>query len=186
MAVRFLGAFFLMSMLISCGGKKDHPKHEDNGLTYFSVTDFANDQFRTYWGQPFTLLKIVSSKGKVDSSYIAARDLDWAKVLQPFFRADISDPKFLGKYNYSELMEEATDTRVHYYEAKEDDLFVRMFQINTDPLTSRIRNIYIETEKDGKLQKLYYAPIKLIQIQEFEKSMLGSDKNIKTEYRFLY
>jgi hypothetical protein len=53
-----------------------------------------------------------------------------------------------------------------------------------------IKSIYIETASNGRMgersQKLYYKPIKIIQIQEFESSALGKDINSRVEYRFMY
>ena len=68
----------------------------------------------------------------------------------------------------------------------EPELFTRNMQITADQVTNKVKSIYIETNKDGRVQKLYYAPIRLIQIQEFESSLLGGERNLRLEYRFLY
>lgn len=179
---------FALLMIESSGCKKGGkaPKEDQSGPTYFSVIQFADDQFRTYWGQPFTMLKIVYENGKTDSSFVAAKDVDWAKELAPFFRSDISKPGFLGQYNFSLLNDDATVSKIYYYEAINKDLFTRNLQIITDPFTDKVKTIYIETSENGKLQKLYYTPLKVIQIQEFESSMIGGSENKRIEYRFLY
>jgi len=180
--------FWIIVCCLFCGCKKEKHKHivDVSGGSYFSITQFANDQFRTFWEQPFTLEKIAIENGKKDSSLVSAFELDWAKALKPFFKADISDPKFIGQYNFSEIKDDATVSKTYFYEAKNKDLFVRTLQIITDPFTDKIKSIFIETEKDGKTQKLYYKPVKLIQIQEYESSFFGKDKNLRIEYRFLY
>jgi hypothetical protein len=185
MIQRLSALLFLGFLLFSCK-KKEQKAPAPEGGTYFSITQFADDQFRTYWGQPFTLVRTVWQQGRTDSAYVAAKDVDWAKVLEPFFKADISDPKFLGRYNFSVLNDDVTVSKTYYYEAKEEDLFTRSFQIITDPFTDKVKNIYIETRKGGEVQKLYYTPLKLIQVQQFDKTLLGQEQNLRVEYRFLY
>jgi len=167
------------------GGKQPQPVKIGEG-TYFSIIQFAEDQFHTHWGQPFTFVKTVWKDGKVDSSYVAAQDVDWAKELKPFFDADISDPKFLDRYNFSVLNDDVTVSKTYFYEAKEPEMLTRSLQIITDPFTNKIKNIFIETNKDGRVQKLYYTPLRIIQIQEFDKTLLGKENNLRVEFRFLY
>ena len=111
--------------------------------------------------------------------------MDWKSILQPFFASDISDKKYLDQYNFSLFEDDVTDTRTLMYEAKDTKLFTKLLQIVTDQENNKITSIYVETEKNGKLQKLLYAPVKLIQIQEFETSVIGNDKALKVEYFFL-
>lgn len=174
----------------SCKKKESAPESPFSGATYFSIRQFGHDQFETYWGQPFTLQRFVTVNGKVDSAYVPAFQVDWAQVLMPFFEADISDPALVGKYRFSMFDDEATDSRTYFYEAIEDDLFTRSFQIITDPFTNAIKSIYIEAaEGDGagrRSYKLFYQPVKVIQIQEFTSSNAGEDKSVRVEYRFLY
>jgi len=165
-------------------------KQEISNGAYFSVKQFAQDQFRTFWGQPFTLERIKIENEQKDSSLIAVNRADWPEILKPFFDADISGKELQGKYNFSVLDDDATVSKTYFYEAKDKKLFTRNLQIATDPFTGKIKSIFIETAKDGsfgeKRQKLYYKPVKIIQIQEFESSLMGKDRNSRTEYRFLY
>ncbi|HRO43212.1 MAG TPA: hypothetical protein PL009_10285 [Flavipsychrobacter sp.] len=176
----------LCFLLFSCVKKEEKTEAQLSGATYFSIVQFAEDQFHTHWGQPFTFVKTVRKNEKVDSSYVAAKDVDWAKELKPFFESDISNPKFLDQYNFSVLNDDVTVSKTYYYEAKTPELFTRSFQIITDPFTDKVKNIFIETQKDGRVHKLYYTPLKLIQIQEFDKSLIGGQNNVRVEYRFLY
>ena len=187
--------FFLLLALIATSGsgcskteKKANIPVE--GGTYFSIRQFAKDQLDAYWGQPFTLQRIETVNGETDSAYISTYKMDWASVLKTFFESDISDPKYLGKYRFSMFDDDATDSRTYYYEAIEEDLFTRSLQIITNPYNDMIKSIYIETASNGRMgqrsQKLYYSPVKVIQIQEFESSALGKDKNSRIEYRFMY
>ena len=189
----FIVSLSFFTLLFSCKQSAKHSEQKGNADTlaldqgtYFSIREFAADQFRTYWGQPFTLEKIVIENGEKDSSLVPVSKIDWAKALKPFFDADIADAKFLNQYSFTELNDDATVSKTYYYEAKNEKLFTRNLQIVTDPFTGKIKSIFIETEKNGKTQKLYYKPVKLIQIQEYESSFLGKDKNIRIEYRFLY
>ncbi len=174
------------AVLIQCKGKKEETHVSVEAGTYFSIIQFADDQFRTYWRQPFTFLKIIRNNEDTDSSFVAAQEVDWAKELRPFFDSDISHARFLDRYRFSVLNDDVTVSRTYFYEAKEDELFTRNLQIITDPFTNKVKNIYIETEKDGMVQKLYYTPLRLIQIQQFDKTLLGKQKNLRTEFRFLY
>jgi hypothetical protein len=174
---------WLLLAIGSC--KKTEKSKAASGGTYFSVTQFARDQFSTFSGQPYTLQKVVTLNGKVDSSFVQAMTLDWGSVLKPFFESDISDRKFLDQYNFNLFDDNATDSRNYFYEAKDKKLLTRNLQISTDPFNNRIKSIYVETEKNGKVQKLFYRPLKLIQIQEYESSFLGTDKNLKVEYYFM-
>jgi hypothetical protein len=186
---RVLLAFTVLT--VSACGKKEKEVNipTDNG-TYFSIRQFAKDQLDAYWGQPFTLQKTQTVNGKTDSAYISTYNMDWASVLKTFFESDISDPKYLGKYRFSMFDDESTDSRNYYYEAIDKDLFTRSLQIITNPYNDMIKSIYIETSSNGRMgqrsQKLYYKPIKIIQIQEFESLALEKDKSSRVEYRFMY
>lgn len=184
--IRFLLCLLTVSVCFSCKKSPEKKTQEASGPTYFSVIQFANDQFRTYWGQPFTFVKKVYKNGKVDSALVAAKDVDWAMELKPFFESDISHPSYLDQYQFSVLNDDVTVSRTYLYEAKNDKLFTRSIQIITDPFTDKIKNIFIETEKSGAVRKLYYTPLRIIQIQEFDKTLLGREENVRTEFRFLY
>lgn len=189
MVIRTTILILTVFSLFSCKKPAEEPvaANEPEG-TYFSIIQFAKDQWDTFYGQPYSLQKIVTMNGKVDTSYVSALDMDWSSVLKIFFETDISDKKYLDRYNFSLFEDDATLTRNFYYEAKEKDLFTRKLQIAADEETNKIRSVYIETSRNSTLndlnQKLYYVPQKLIQIQEFEKSKTGPDKDIRIEYRF--
>jgi hypothetical protein len=182
---------FSISVLLSCQKKEEPPKTPYTGASYFSIIEYGSDQFRTYWGQPFSLEKVRIEDGKVtDSGIVAAARVDWAKVLKPFFESDISHAKYLDQYSFSSVDDDLTNSRTYIYEAKDKKLFTQMLQIATDPFTNKIKSVFVETTDGDKFssqtQKLFYIPVKLIQIQQFESSMIGKNKNIRTEYRFLY
>lgn len=189
---RIFPAAVLFAVLMACTSRKASEQNQTQSAeagSYFSIIQFAKDQIDTYAGQPFTLVKTVTLNGKTDSCFVQSLRMDWADVLKVFFESDISNPKFLDKYQFTEFEESATDSRVFFYEAKEPGLFTRKLQISVDPLTNKIRSIYVETEKIGKLstraQKLFYRPVNLIQIQELERGTLGKDRDLRIQYRFL-
>lgn len=190
MRIRILAVIVILSAAISCTPKKPKVEHEKAGQngTYFSIKQFTDDQWRTYRGQPFGFQKFVYKDGTVDSSLTNVDEMNWGAILQPFFESDISDPRFLGHYNFSQFEDNATQTLNYYYEAKEDSLFTRKLQIMVDDVTSKVRSIYIETEKNTQhkhiTRKLFYIPLDVISIQEFDHSS-PSAKELRIEYRFL-
>lgn len=192
MIQRLFITLFAAITLVSCKNNGPAAQQENGGTTgagYFSVKQFIKDQWDTYRGQPFGLQKIIYLNGKTDSSMISAYDMDWGTVFKTFFETDISDPKFLGRYNFTSFPDDATETQNFYYEAKEDGLFTRKLQISADNVSHKVRSIYIETAKNGKWsnfsQKLFYMPLKTISIQEFEWAQTGPSKELRVEYRFL-
>jgi len=188
---RALIIFLTLITLVSCKQKRvDNTAattKADNG-GYWSIIQFGQDQWQTFHGQPFTLEKIVTENGKTDSTYVPAFQMDWGEIFNIFFKSDISDKKFIDHYNFSSFDEDVTGKHTFYYEAKDPDLYTRKLQISIDPTTNKIVSIYIETQQsskyDGLSYKLYYAPMKLIQIQEFDNTHTKPIQRV-TEYRFL-
>jgi hypothetical protein len=169
---------------------------------YYSIREFTVDQWKTHYGVPFTIIKTVrEAKGdekkikeiayaKIDSSYTNSDTINWGNIFDVFFATDISDRKFLGKYTYSEFEDPAEGNMNRYYRANDDDLFTQKFLITTDLKTSSVVGIYIETYKKTVWteikQKLYYAPMKTIQIQTDEKPSIGSHKYTVLQYYLQY
>lgn len=183
---------FAFVVLPAC--KKNTPQNHNtnitnNAETYFSVQQFILDQWEVFKGQPFTFEKRIVNGDQADTGIITAQDVDWALIFKSFRAADISDTSFLNKYKFSVFDENLSGTSNLYYEATNPDVFTRVFQITIDPVNNKIRAIYIETEKKSfwgtTKQKLYYAPLKTIQIQEFEDPLIGSDKKRIISYRFM-
>jgi hypothetical protein len=107
-----------------------------------------------------------------------------------FDQADIGNPKFLDQYRFN-LFEDADLQLVNLnYEAKSDELFTQKMNIGVDAFNNRVRSVYIETRIRNKVyrrsQKLYYAPDRVIQIQEYEKSATMPEKDLKVEYHYRY
>ena len=176
--------FFIMP---SCKKKEvvtDVPV-SDTTQTYFSVRQFLQDQLQTYWGQPYSLHRIATVNGKVDSSMVNFSNMEWAPIYKAFLDADIGFIKYLGHYKFSRFETDQTGNVTLSYDATEEKLFTRTLQLQVDPTNDRILNIYIQTRKDSKSQKLLYIPLKVIQIQEDDASWTGSKQNIRLEYRFL-
>jgi len=190
MSVRFLLLILFLILLGSCKqDEKTENKVADNNATYFSIKQFVKDQYDIYRGQPFGLVKTVRLNGKVDSSLVTANNMEWGSIFKIFFDTDISDPKFLNEYDFTMFEDDASLTRNFYYEAKSDKLYTKKLQISADVTTNKIRSIFIEASENtrwhGKLRKLFYMPLKVINIQEFERSTPGPDKELIIEYRFL-
>lgn len=174
--------------LISCNVDTSNNEEVDD-RTYFSVASYIQDNWDTHRGQGYGMLKKVYFNGKVDSVYTNAIELDWAPILKVFFDTDISDPKFLGQYNFSAFDDTLTRSRNFYYEANNDKLYTRRLQITSDFFTNKVTSIYIEAEKNSRVgtknQKLLYTPLETISIQEWETSKTGERKELRIVYEFL-
>src|SRR5690606_33101675 len=109
-------------ILVSCKKESEEtPAAAEPEGRYFSIVQFAKDQWDTYFGQPYSFEKVVVMNGKADTSYVSAADINWASIMKTFFESDISDKKYLDRYNFSLFRDDATLTRTFYYEAKEKD-----------------------------------------------------------------
>jgi hypothetical protein len=179
------------SILVSCKKKHIVAKNDNPaGGTYFSIVQFALDQWNNFRGEPFTLYKVTKENGKIDSIIVSADTLDWGTdVFKVFFPSDISDRRFLGHYRFSSFDDNVTASHIYYYEAIDDTLFTKKLQISVDPENNKILSIYIETQRDsgpkGVMQRLFYKPLKLIQIQEFGGTTIGAKMEKETEYFFM-
>ena len=183
-------AIVLVSVLAGCtnrAAEKAETAAEEG--TYFSLRQYARDLWQTYHNQPITFEKTVRLNGRADTSYENIYQVDWASVFEAFFSAEISDPKYLGRYGFQVFDDESTGLRTYAYEALEPALTTRLMHISTDPVTQKIRSIYIETERKDDLgsqsRKLFFAPLRVIQIQEREDSRTGPGRELLVRYRFL-
>jgi hypothetical protein len=180
-----------IALLVSCKPKPKAVTKEYDGKqgTYFSVNQFIKDQWNTHLGQPYSLIKVTTKNGKADSTIVNALTMDWGDIFKRFFSTDIGDPKYVGHYDFNMFLDESTDTRNFYYEAKDDTLFTRKLQITALQENNKITHIYIETEKRSStkdvIQKLYYAPMSVIQMQEFDALATGDKSHVRIEYFFM-
>jgi len=175
--------------LFSCKEDENKSVNTDEG-TYYSIRQFAQDQWNYNMGAPFVILKTVRvNGGKVDSSYTNSDTLNWGHIFDLFFQCDISDPSFLGKYKYSFFEDEEQDTYDVFYEALDEDLYTKKFLVTASQENKLIRGIYIEASEktpfNDKIVKLYYKPMKRIQIQVTDKPLFGKKKHVVTEYEFI-
>ena len=157
---------------------------------YFSVGQFALDEWNTFAGEPFVIVKSVRvNDGKADSSYTNSDTINWAPIIHTFMETDISDRKLLGKYKFTQFEDNNDETHNFFYEAVDEDLFTQKLLITIDQYTRKVRGIYIETMKNTawseKIQKLYYSPLRTIQIITDERPRLGSKKLTVVEYDFM-
>jgi hypothetical protein len=191
--IRFksINLLLLILVVISFSCKKQQKENiviDPNEPTYYSVIDFAKDQWDTYKGQPFLITKVVTLNGTSDSVSVSAMNFKWSQIFKIFFETDISDPKYLGQYDFAIFEEELTQTKTFEYTAKDPKLFTQKFQVSVDQFTNKIRSIYIETQKENfwskQSQKLFYAPLRVIQIQEESTPLLGSKKDLVVKCLF--
>lgn len=186
--VMVLGA--LLILLAACQ-QKEAPMtvNKSNTSTYFSVIDFTKDQWSTFRGQPYVIHQYSTVNGRTDSAILSALTMKWSSIFKAFFASDIGDPKFLNQYDFSMFEEPTTAARTFTYTAKNPELFTQKLQILADYYNNKIRSIYIETQKQDfwstTTQKLYYSPVRVIQIQEHKDPLIGSQKDRVLEYKFM-
>ncbi len=175
--------------LLSCQRYAARNEIVNENDTYFSIKQFVADQIDLYKGQPLSLYKVTYLNGHVDSTLVNFMNMDWSPVFNMFIATDISNKKFIGKYDFAQYEDDLTATRNFIYTAKEPKLFTRALQIATDPSNNRITSIYIETAKQDffgtNKQKFLYIPMRIIQIQEFQSGKLENGHSMRVEYRFL-
>ena len=175
----------------SCKKKKQEADpYADVKGHYFSVRQFTLDEWQTFRGQAFTILKTVrEDKKKTDSSFTTSDTLNWGNIFKTFFETEISDRKYLGQYTYSQFDDNQEGSRNFYYKANDEDMFTQKLLITVDQVNNKVHGIYIETYKKtlwGETkQNLYYAPMKTIQIQVDEKPLVGARKYKVVQYYFM-
>lgn len=191
--LRHLAALLAVLIITSFTSCKDKAPAEDFSQvkgTYFSIRQYALDQWNTFYGEPILIRKTVRvNDGPYDSSYTTSDTLNWGNIFKVFFETDISDRKFLGKYKFSQFDDDQDDTHNFFYEALEEDLYTRKLLITIDQYSQKVKGIYIEAAEhsvfDDKLVKLYYKPMQRIQLQNTETQLLGDKTHTVTEYEFV-
>ena len=179
----------LLAVLTSSCKKKIDPYADEKG-NYFSIRQYGLDQWNTFSGEPIMIVKTTRlNSGKTDSLLTNSDTLDWAPIFKTFFETDISDRKYLGQYTFTQFDDNQDETHNFYYEANDKDMFTQKLLISIDQYTNKVRGIYIETFKkdiEGEhTQKLYYAPLKTIQIQNDARPILGGKKFTVEQYDFM-
>lgn len=185
-----VAVFVIALSLFSCKKKEEIKVVVDpNTPTYFSIKGFVKDQWKTFHGQPVMLTQIVTLNNKTDTTLLSGLTMRWSPIFKTFFETDISAPEFLDKYEFTMFEEETTQTRTFSYVAKDPALFTQKLQIAADVFTNKIRNIYIETQKQSfwntQTKKLLYSPMHVLQIQEHNDPLIGGQKDLVIEYKFL-
>src|SRR5690606_15593877 len=90
--------------LTACGRKDTGPS--DPGETYFSVSQFLDDQWANRLeGQPLVLTRLSRFNGRTDSQYVPLDTVLWQKIRSKMDAGDISAPEFLGRYAFTFLEE---------------------------------------------------------------------------------
>ncbi|MGC4079358.1 MAG: hypothetical protein QM702_20420 [Rubrivivax sp.] len=180
---------FCALMTGSCRKEQPAATTVPNQPVYFSIKDFIRDQWKTFHGQPILLTRYTTLEGRTDSATLSALNMQWSKLFKIFYETDISDPKFLGQYDFETFDEGLTQTRNFIYTARTPELYTQKLQIAADLVTRKIRTIYIETSKQSfwntRSQKLLYAPMKVLMIHETNDPLIGSVKDLNIEYKFM-
>lgn len=173
--------------LSSCKDETQIEKDTQEKGTYFSIKQYILDEWDTHMGEPIVFTKTVKENGKTDSSMTNVEIMNWPEILGPFIASDISDKKFLGKYAFSQFDDELDNTHNLMYVANGDEMFVQKLLITLDATTVKVKGIYIETHKkvlwSTTTQKLFYSPVRTIQVQEYSKPLIGTKKEKVTQYQ---
>lgn len=183
---KLIPLLLLCFIAFACSQKKkvNNPEQE----TYFSVKQFLDDQWKNREGNPYSLMKVVDFNGKTDSTIVSLDSNLW-KLIRPFFdEANIGDVEHFGQYEFNSFEEETLDMIMLHYEAINKKAFTRKMDIGVDVFTHRVKSVYIETQKKNaiylKTQKLLFIPDRIIQIQEYEKSIVSPAKKMNISYYF--
>lgn len=156
--------------------------------TYFSINQYMRDQYRFMVGQPYSFKKVVVLNDKSDTTEVTMNQVDWLSIIKTFSETDISNPKFLGKYDFSNFDNESSFSSYITYTAKDIDLKVQKLNIEYDVQTNRILSIYIETAKESRFysqqQKMTYVVGSQIMIQNYEKSLFSDARELNVIYYF--
>lgn len=178
----YYGILFIALLVLICSScKKKIDPYVDIKGNYFSINQYALDQWNTFSGEPIMIIKTVRiNNGKTDSLLTNSDTLNWAPIFKTFAETDISDRKYLGQYTFTQFDDNQDETHNFYYEANDKDLFTQKLLLSIDQFNNKVKGIYIETIKKDisgeHTQKLYYAPLKTIQIQTDDRPMLGGKK----------
>ena len=177
-----------MMVVPSCKKKAEKSAADSIAGNYFSINQFMLDEWNTYAGQPFMIDKVVKTDEKTDSALTNSDVLDWGSIVKTFSETDISDRKYLGQYKFTQFDDNTDHTHNFFWEALDEELYTQKLLLTIDQFTSKVKGIYVETEKkdafDDCVQKLYYAPLKTVQIQINDKPVLGSKKYTIITYNF--
>ncbi len=185
-------SLFIIALIVlfaSCKKKDTKDPYADIQGNYFSIRQFALDQWNTFRGSPFLILKTVKNGNKTDSSYTNSDTLNWGNIFKVFFETDISDRKFIGQYTFTQFDDNQEGTHNFYYKANDPDLFTQKLLITIDQINNKVKGIYIETYKktlwDECKQTLFYYPMHTIQIQTDDKPVIGSKNYSVLQYYFM-
>lgn len=189
MSVHIQRLFFLFAVIFSVGCDRENDRKPNSGEVYFSVSQFLDDQWANrLGGQPLVLRRISRFNGRTDSNFVPLDTILWEKIRSKLDAGDISDPKFLGQYEFTFLEETVTSSFTLLYEAQKPDLFTQKLSVEVDAFTERIRNVYMETARETRVytirQKIFYVPGRLIQIHETESGFASPEKDLLIEYHF--
>lgn len=175
----------------SCKSTTDTPEipiETTDGETYFSIIGYMKDQYEFLKGQPYVFDKIVTLDGQKDSTQVGIMDIEWAEVIKPFADADISNPKFLGKYDFDQFVDNELEVGNIMYTAKDKNEFMQRMNITYNIYSNKVESIYIETLKGNRMytqeQKLTYMVGQQITINNYEKSIGSKARMLEVKYIF--
>ncbi len=180
---------FCAALLSMASCKEDDPlrKFESNNYYNFSLKQFILDQWTTHAGEPISFRKIVRINDKTDTSYTNVDVLDWRPIVKEFADADISDSETIRRYTFSQFDDDYTQSHNLLYKAISKKQHTQQLLVTVDNRTGKVTGIFAETlEKtfwNEREQKLVYLPMNTIQIQQYDKPLMGSKKEMVITYQ---
>lgn len=155
--MRVFGCIFLVILCVSCGDIK--PQETS---AYFSIDSLLNSQTVILLEGQQKLQKLAIVNGDSATSILAPDSLEWANEFQLFRDLNVNEPALIGRYKISEREDLNSNLKVMSYQALEDELEIKSFDI-----------YYLKNISD----------VKIITAQSKSKnSIFESEKNIRLEF----
>jgi len=185
---QIIAAFIVAITVVFASCKENEPDlYANEKDTYFSLKHFALDEYSNYALATNVFEKKTTVDGKVtDTAIMNIRKMDWDFIVNTFLKADIGTHSFLGKYKFTQFDDNTDNTHDYMYIAYDKNAYTQKLLITTDLATNKVRGLYIETDEHSLLkdvhQKLFYAPMSIIQIQQDENPLVGKKTHTVIEY----
>lgn len=148
---------------------------------FFPVTSFIKGQFLELDSLPVTILKIVTSGKKTDSSWLKKNEI--RPLLQPFVSEEINETNLKTLFKESKFNDQTVEAITFTYDpisALPDSISLRHWVVYIHPEKGTIKNVYMvkQQKKDGKnyTQQLTWQTGKWAKIVEILNKADGSSE----------
>ena len=171
----------------ACTQKRDFGG--DRMTNYPDLNLIAKDYLLNYEKNPYTFLKISIEKGKKDSSYVKANDINWKEINELFSEANLYNEKYEKQYSITVISDTLNPLMTLIYTGINPQNLVQKLSIIAENFDSKIRSVYWEINDEGffnsKQKKVLYVVGKTLQIQQYTKNAFEKEKRKIIQYNFL-